>query len=228
MTKYDEDEVPNPTLTHVDSLVVLNSHNYVNDCEEHEGQPHLKDFFRLKSNDNKQGSEQVEKKSGISRSCISIPQNRKEENRQVSFHEVTVREYEMILGDNPCPSFGPPVSLGWNYQEYQPLDVNRYEYHHSKRRTLQQLGLNHARRKEILFKNGYNISQINAATKEKNRIRSQRKRSAQSVNRPLVIFKIEEAYNCARRKLMKRIVRRKGDDQSVSTRNTSTSSIAKS
>lgn len=73
MTKddEDEDEVPNPTLTHVDSLVVLNSHNYVNDCEEHEGQPHLKDFFRLKSNDNKQGSEQVEKKSKVSPGRVS-------------------------------------------------------------------------------------------------------------------------------------------------------------
>lgn len=46
---------------------------------------------------------------------------------EASFSTVTVREYPMTLGDNPCVHIGPPVSIGWEYLEFQPTAMNDYE-----------------------------------------------------------------------------------------------------
>ena len=35
--------------------------------------------------------------------------------KEVSFASVQVREYPMILGDNPSCTSGPPVTLDWTY-----------------------------------------------------------------------------------------------------------------
>ena len=57
----------------------------------------------------------------------------------------------MVLGDHHKCSYGPPVTLGWHYLEYEPLDLNEYKYDHSRRRPLRQLVLNYYRRKEMLL-----------------------------------------------------------------------------
>jgi hypothetical protein len=46
-------------------------------------------------------------------------------DKKVSFSDVQVRTYELILGDNPDCSF--PLSLGWKYNTADRVDVNTYE-----------------------------------------------------------------------------------------------------
>lgn len=65
-----------------------------------------------------------------------------ESTKSVQFHTIEIREYNVIVGDNPCCSSGPPISLGWHYnQEVQngmPLD--QYEkYREGHRRTTHQM-----------------------------------------------------------------------------------------
>jgi len=49
-----------------------------------------------------------------------------QERPRVSFTTVSVRNYELILGDNPEAEF--PLSLGWDYDEESPTSVSVDEY----------------------------------------------------------------------------------------------------
>jgi BRCT domain type II-containing protein len=45
-------------------------------------------------------------------------------NRNVSFTNLSIREYNVELGDNPSCSFGVPISLGWDYEEQEALPLD--------------------------------------------------------------------------------------------------------
>ena len=47
--------------------------------------------------------------------------------RTVSFDKVQIREFQQVLGDNPCKEIGPSLSLGWNYNEKKGVDLEKYE-----------------------------------------------------------------------------------------------------
>lgn len=44
--------------------------------------------------------------------------------RKVHFGSVLIRDYNVTLGDHPSCSYGPPLTIDWDYQEYKPIDVN--------------------------------------------------------------------------------------------------------
>ena len=54
--------------------------------------------------------------------------------------------------DHPAVSYGPPITLSWDYLEYDPLDIDEYEIHHPKRRNLRQMGLNYYQRRSLLLR----------------------------------------------------------------------------
>ena len=220
-----------------DSVAVQRRHNDVNDSEEHEKNPHLQDFLvphhigDVKSfEDETSGSSNLgpNGKPTLPRPCVSILHNQEcpsrhsceitESKRHISFHQVTIREYDMVLGDHPNCSYGPPVSLGWHYMEYEPLDVNEYEYHHSRRRPLRQLCLNWYRRMEMLSKD-YTEVEIKKATKEKERIMTQR-----SFTKTFRwAGKAEEVIERAQRKAKKTIVRKSSSSSKKQSTSTSAS-----
>ena len=49
----------------------------------------------------------------------------------VRFNDVKIREYYITLGDNPSCSSGPPISLGWHYnqEQQQDIELDLYEQH---------------------------------------------------------------------------------------------------
>ena len=205
-----------------DSISVQKRRQTVNDCEEHEENPHLQDFLvPHHTGDVKKpssSSSEKKKKPTLPRPCVSILHNADcpsrhsceitESKRRITFQEVTVREYDMVLGDHPNCSYGPPISLGWDYLEYEPMNVNEYEFHHSRRRNLRQLMLNFYRRQEILLKD-HTEDELKSATKEKDRVMLNR-----NITRAMFKYGIGvgEYLDRAIHKIQKRVNSRKNKD----------------
>ena len=48
--------------------------------------------------------------------------------KSVQFENVEIREYSITIGDNPSVSEGPPISLGWYYDERDTIELPLEEY----------------------------------------------------------------------------------------------------
>ena len=57
-------------------------------------------------------------------------------NRRISFGSVSVREYERIVGDHPDVKVGPPIAIGWQYEELPPILLDDYEASHLPKQNL--------------------------------------------------------------------------------------------
>lgn len=123
-------------------------------------------------------------------------------SRQVKFNAIEIREYPMTLGDHPNCSYGPPVTLDWDYEELGLIDVNHYELARPNRRNLRQMMMNYYHRKNLLMHHwGFTKEELKAATKEVNKTKRQRKVTEVF----LPVRKVEEAAASARRKLKRAV-----------------------
>lgn len=132
-------------------------------------------------------------------------QGRARPKRKVHFSTVQIRDYGMTLGDNPACSYGPPVSLDWDYHQYEALDVNEYEFYRAPLRNQRKLGIDCRRRKALLSNAGF--SEVDFARSRREVGRAKRGRT---VSRRLTaccpLRKAEEAVESARWKF-KRLVK---------------------
>ena len=112
-----------------------------------------------------------------SSSSISPPSTRNAQRRRssVQFGSLTTRSYEVQLGDNPSCSNGAPVSIGWRYNELNPIGIDAYEeWMKDKRRSRSQFHLPRFERESILCDCGYSRDQMKKATREVAKIKKQR------------------------------------------------------
>ena len=204
-----------------DSIKVQKRQNRVNDDEKHEEHPHLQDFLKVhhtaivdplgvaphrKPALARPPKGILHKHDCPSRRPCQVTESKRQ--RRVAFKEVTVRDYAMVLGDHPNCSFGPPVTLGWRYLEYEPLEVDEYEYHHSRRRPLPLLMLNYYRRNDLLAAD-HTEAELKKAVKEKDRANLHR-----GITRALQKYwKVEAALESAGRKLTRAMTRERPEKQ---------------
>eukprot|EP00549_Striatella_unipunctata_P002620 CAMPEP_0118688690 /NCGR_PEP_ID=MMETSP0800-20121206/9062_1 /TAXON_ID=210618 ORGANISM="Striatella unipunctata, Strain CCMP2910" /NCGR_SAMPLE_ID=MMETSP0800 /ASSEMBLY_ACC=CAM_ASM_000638 /LENGTH=114 /DNA_ID=CAMNT_0006585981 /DNA_START=181 /DNA_END=525 /DNA_ORIENTATION=- len=93
------------------------------------------------------------------------------------------------MGDNPSVSYGPPVTLDWDYEELPWTSVDYYEETRAPRRNNRQLLLNYYQRRNILmWCCGFSDSDIKRATK----LVEKDKRLRALTQTFLPIFQIEE------------------------------------
>lgn len=108
------------------------------------------------------------------------------QRRTVSFHSLHIREYDQILGDHPCCTEGPPLSLGWNYR-HTPISVLLDEYENSRppRRTRHKLRMGGDTRRNILITAAICDKAPNVTQEDVKRDvrRAERKLNRQRVNR---------------------------------------------
>lgn len=81
----------------------------------------------------------------------SAKSSSKNTDRRVLWHVLHVREYDITIGDNPCVSYGPPISLDWCYLNLGTVDVETYENHRQPRRAMREMLMNYYYRKNLLI-----------------------------------------------------------------------------
>ena len=144
----------------------------------------------------------VRELSDLSVMCEAEPKPVKRSHSCVSFHEVNMRFYDQCVGDHPSTSYGPPISLDWNYEEAEPINIDEYENQRGARRTLRQLMVNYYTRKNtLMWTYGVPEEELKKATKACGRAAFQR-----GVTKYLLpVSKLEEVLASAARKT-KRVV----------------------
>jgi hypothetical protein len=98
--------------------------------------------------------------------------------RSVSFDRIRIRNYDTILGDNPCTYKGPPISLDWDYYEQEPVLIHEYEsFREGCRRKIHEMRMPSFYRRRILEQSGTTPDEIKMREKEMKRIRKNRERT---------------------------------------------------
>jgi hypothetical protein len=129
---------------------------------------------------------------------------------QVTFDKIAIREHRITLGDNPSCSYGTPISLDWDYMDFEELTLEDYEMHkftsgRGRPRTLRQLYLNHFQRIERLQQEGYTLEEIKRTKHETNKTRKQREMT-RFLAQAKVLVHLEDLVESAGRKVSRVIM----------------------
>jgi hypothetical protein len=120
----------------------------------------------------------------------------------VVFKDVLIREYDQTVGDNPSVSYGPPISLDWDYKEIASVTLDEYEGGRAERRNLRQMILSYYQRRNLLaWQYGVSEEELKLAKRRANKCKSERAFTNFCI--PAMI--VETALESARRKA-KRLV----------------------
>ena len=113
---------------------------------------------------------------------------------KVSFSEVTVREYDRILSDNPACQNGPSIGIGWRYRNEYILHVDEHEHSRGRApRKTDELVLNRVVREHMLRDLGYSQKQMAMAVRINNHVKNQRKQTVHNLS----AAKVEEIMESA-------------------------------
>ena len=119
-------------------------------------------------------------------SSISSSSCKSSSSNSVRFQNVKIREYGIILGDNPSCSNGPPIGLSWDYdqdgEQEVPLDVFE-QWRVGQRRSITQMKLPASVRFETLRSWDVQMKDMRANESELKEIKSQRRRTLVKVQR---------------------------------------------
>ena len=129
--------------------------------------------------------------------------NKSSHKRTVSFDFVKIRSYQQTMGDNPAVSYGPPISLDWDFEEHDCVDVDVYERTRGlHRRGMRQMVLSYYQRKSFLAREyGFTEEELLRAKKDVNKIKFRRG----VTNTLLPWMKVEDALESACRKAKRMI-----------------------
>ncbi|KAL7458392.1 hypothetical protein ACHAWC_009920, partial [Mediolabrus comicus] len=123
---------------------------------------------------------------------------------QLQFGSVNIREYEMILGDNPSVTYGPPVTLDWVPVAESTLPVDEYEcQHYHPRKCYNDMYMNYYQRHHLCALAGYTPADIEITNKEVNKCKTNRFLTRHFSSYPAVQLEtaLESALRKARRVL---------------------------
>merc|ERR1712232_1324856 len=89
---------------------------------------------------------------GRTKSCLSVStleaslssfdnvqKRKKKMTKQVSFHNLQIREYDIVLGANPSCRSGPPVEIGWDYSEANEIRLDDIVAENSDKKKTRKL-----------------------------------------------------------------------------------------
>lgn len=127
----------------------------------------------------------TKRSNGSSRSCKT----------SVIFTEVQVRRYDIVAGDNPSVTMGPPLSIGWEFESESSFNIDEFEECRGVRRSSAEMVMPRAVREELLLANGFTKKEIMEVVKEVARCKNNRQLTVENMKFEPVELKIE---NCKR------------------------------
>jgi len=102
--------------------------------------------------------------------------------KKVYFDRICIREYPIILGDNPAVSDGVPVTIGWDCLDEYNVSLSVYEYTKGPmRRTRKKLMISSKKRIRFLVEAGYSPMEIGDAIMDVEKAKLERLKSVQAV-----------------------------------------------
>jgi hypothetical protein len=96
----------------------------------------------------------------------------------VAWSTVQVNSHEVMLGDHPSVSSGPPLAIKWTALHSYEVTVDNYEKRRPYHRSPEDLLLPKAVREGMLRKQGYPPRQLKIAIRAVNKIKRRRQSSA--------------------------------------------------
>jgi hypothetical protein len=98
-------------------------------------------------------------------------------HKSVRWSTIDFYSHEMLLGDNPSVSSGPPLTISWKAHEHHPISIEEYEKFKPVRRRKSEMLSPRQMREDLLMGAGYNRSDLKEAATEAAAIRQMRHRS---------------------------------------------------
>jgi hypothetical protein len=122
--------------------------------------------------------------------------------KRVRFGFVTIRNYDITMGDNPSVTGGPPTMLDWSYEQLPSLPIREFEtFREANPRAVDShcLMVSADDRRAMLKRAGFTDNQIQQNEKRVLKIQKQRARTRMS----LPFQCVEQAMRSAGRKLQR-------------------------
>lgn len=128
----------------------------------------------------------------------------------VSFSDINIREYGLTMGDHPDCSWGPPLSLDWDYAVVVNGKVDEYEKHRGPMRKPRQMVQSAVRRRSYLHTIGFSKEEVKEAARMAQKNKAQRNRTRAMIQ----VLHVETAIESVGRKL-KRAVSKKHKQKKI-------------
>jgi hypothetical protein len=116
---------------------------------------------------------------------------------KVSFSQIKIREYPIIVGDNPSIITGVPITIDWEFVHEVDFSVDDYEAARPQPRTMLELRIPGRNRDDILKRLGFSLAERNRGRKEANIARSRRKRTREKEQLAAVAEAMEKVRRAA-------------------------------
>ncbi len=124
------------------------------------------------------------------------------ESRRVQFHTVQFREYHRALSDNPSPSSGAPIGIGWQYDPQYTFTQVLDEYEADRagfRRMKRELAIPPDVREEMLRDAGYPRAEIVTAARLARKYKERRVTSVNQVKFDPIMERVDAVRHGVRR-----------------------------
>lgn len=120
-----------------------------------------------------------------------VPSSTHSRNSRVSFSQIQIREYPIIVGDNPSVLTGTPITIDWDHVEQMEFHVDEYESGRAEPRTMVELRMPASARDALLKNQGFSLGERNAGKKVANITKNQRKRTSETMGLSKAAEKVE-------------------------------------
>mmetsp|Transcript_18521 Transcript_18521/g.30328 ORF Transcript_18521/g.30328 Transcript_18521/m.30328 type:complete len:218 (-) Transcript_18521:71-724(-) len=155
--------------THLDCSIDCSDRSAIDGCDFFDGRSKLTRSCLLVK------TQQDSLKQLSTSELKEAPSRRSSSETTISFDKVTLRTYDVIVTDNPSTTAGPPIGLGWLYDETQETyDVDAYE-NCRQPRSKKEFLLPSSERWEMLQSAGVPPSELRKASQEVKERQAQRK-----------------------------------------------------